>query len=58
MDWATANSWAERWDFNGIDDWRLPTVTDIGNDGCNFGFVGTDCSYNVNASISEMALLF
>lgn len=33
--------------YGGSNDWRLPTVTDIGNDGCNSSNGGTDCGYNV-----------
>ena len=39
-------------------DWRLPRVVDIGNDGCNYGYSGTDCGYNVDTSTGEMAHLF
>ncbi len=39
--------------------WRLPTVTDIGNDGCNWSFSGgTDCGYNVDTSTGELAHLW
>ncbi|GBE40799.1 hypothetical protein BMS3Bbin09_00685 [bacterium BMS3Bbin09] len=38
--------------------WRLPTVTDTGNDGCNFGYSGTDCGYNIDTSTGEMAHLW
>lgn len=32
--------------YAGSSDWRLPTVIDIGNDGCNLDFDGgTDCGY-------------
>ena len=39
-------------------DWRLPEVIDIGDDGCNFGYSGTDCGYNVDTSTGEMAHLY
>ncbi len=39
-------------------DWRLHQVIDIGNDGCNWGYSGTDCGYNVDTSTGEMAHLF
>lgn len=32
--------------YAGSDEWRLPTVTDIGNDGCNWSLGGTDCGYS------------
>lgn len=58
MVWATANSWAAGLNINGITGWRLPTVTDSGDDGCNFGYSGTDCGYNVDTSTGEMASMF
>lgn len=33
--------------YGGSDDWRLPTVTDIGKVGCYGGNNGSDCGYNV-----------
>ena len=51
MNWATAKSWAEGLSYTigsvVVDDWVLPSVLDIGNNGCDFGYVGTDCGYNV-----------
>jgi hypothetical protein len=42
-----------------ISGWGLPTMTDIGNDGCNFSYSGdTDCAYNVQTGTSEMANMF
>jgi len=41
--------------YLGFNEWRLPTVTDLGNDGCSFAYTGTDCGYNVNLATSEMA---
>ncbi len=40
------------------DDWRLPTIVDFGSDGCNYGYSGTDCGYNVDVSGSEMAHMY
>lgn len=60
--WQNQVNWSDALvvNFGGTiyDDWRLPTVTDIGNDGCNYGYSGTDCGYNVDTSTSEMAYLF
>lgn len=39
-------------------DWRLPAVIDIGGDGCNFSYIGTDCGFNVDTSTGEMAHLW
>src|SRR3972149_10605302 len=58
MNWSAANTWADNLVFATFDNWRLPTVTDIGNDGCNYGYTGTDCGFNVNTSTGEMAHLF
>ncbi|WP_081726689.1 PEP-CTERM sorting domain-containing protein [Methylophilus sp. 5] len=48
--------------YAGSDAWRLPTVTDIGNDGCNWSLGGTDCGYNAatngTAAGDEMAELY
>jgi hypothetical protein len=33
-------------------------IMDVGNDGCNFDYVGTDCGYNVDTSKSELASMF
>ena len=71
MTWDAANAWAAGLDFGaGIDNWRLPTMIDNGNDGCNYSTTGgTDCGYNVQTTTdsppypaatvySEMASLF
>ena len=68
MGWTGANIWAAGLNpyDSGITGWRLPTVTAtdgpdadlLGNDGCNFGYTGTDCGYNVNTAASEMAHMF
>jgi hypothetical protein len=58
MSWADANAWASGLNINGINGWRLPTVTDVGNDGCNFAYTGTDCGYNVNIATGEMAHMY
>lgn len=48
--------------YAGSDEWRLPTVTDIGNDGCNWSLGGTDCGYrsatNGTAAGDEFAELY
>ena len=58
MGWDAAMAWAEGLSYGGYDDWRLPTVTDNGNDGCNFSYNGTDCGYNVDTSGSELAYMW
>ncbi len=64
MGWDEAIAWAENLSYGGYDDWRLPTIIDIGNDGCNYSYNGTDCGYNVQTGsaattvYSELASLF
>lgn len=55
-DWAANLSLTDG--VNTYDNWRLPTLIDTGTLGCNNGFNGTDCGYNVNTATSEMAHLF
>jgi len=46
MNWGAANAWAASLtDFGG--GWALPSVLDIGNDGCDLAYSGTDCGWNV-----------
>ena len=60
--WDNQVAWADglsvSFGSNVYDDWRLTTVTDIGNDGCNWGYSGTDCGYNVDTSTGELAHLW
>ena len=58
LTWSQANTWADNLVVAGFVNWRLPIVVDVGNDGCNWGYTGTDCGWNVNTSTSEMAHLF
>ncbi|TXT23579.1 MAG: hypothetical protein FD134_2041 [Gallionellaceae bacterium] len=61
MNWYTAQNWIGAMNaanYLGFNDWRLPTVTDTGTPGCNFGYNGTDCGYNVNTATGEMAHLW
>jgi hypothetical protein len=61
MTWAKAGEWIAAMNtanYLGANDWRLPTVTDTGTSGCNFGYTGTDCGYNVDLSTGEMAHMF
>lgn len=44
--------------YLGASNWRMPMVVDIGNDGCNFSYHGTDCGWNVNPTTGEMAHLY
>ncbi len=48
MTWSQAMNWAALLDVYGVSGWRLPTVTDFGNDGCTMGAgAGADCGPNV-----------
>ncbi|MFC1750001.1 hypothetical protein ACFL2V_14470 [Pseudomonadota bacterium] len=53
MTWDDATDWAAGLSYEGYDDWRLPTLTDVSDDGCNYSYSGTDCGYSVDTSLSE-----
>ena len=44
--------------YAGTNQWRLPTITDTGVPGCDFGFSGSDCGYNVAVGSGELARLY
>jgi len=54
MTWNESMEWAAQLTFGGYDDWRLTKIYDMNNDGCNNGFTGTDCGYNVLTSYTEL----
>ena len=66
MVWSTALNWIGSLNSAshlGVSDWRLPFIVDIAASGCNFGYTGTDCGYNVatksGATVyTELAHLF
>jgi hypothetical protein len=58
MTWDEAMAWADSLIFGGYDDWRLPTVVDMGTPGINISRGGTDAGYNVDTSSSELAYMF
>ena len=63
MTWDDAMAWADSLVYQGFDDWRLPTMVDTGNPGCDFAGSGTDCGYDVlttdgSTVYSEMASLW
>lgn len=50
MFWFDAIGWIDHLNTTnlyGYNQWRLPDVVDVGNDGCNNSNNGTDCGYNV-----------
>ncbi|WKZ13722.1 MAG: hypothetical protein QY320_07120 [Gammaproteobacteria bacterium] len=68
MEWGTANNWIAAMNaanYLGINDWRLPAMYDIDNDGCVVdsysSYDGGDCGYNVVSTgpqASELSSLF
>jgi PEP-CTERM motif len=62
MTWDAANTWASNLVYGGHSNWRLPATVDIGNDGCNQSYAGTDCGFNPlmpsGGPYSEMAHLW
>jgi hypothetical protein len=63
MTWIAGKQWADNLVYGGFSDWRLPTMVDTGEPGCDYSFGGTECGYNVltkvgNTVFSEMAHLY
>ena len=60
MSWSQANSWAANLTVGSIDNWRLPSITDVGNDGCNYvsGGGGLDCGFKPDPTSSELAYMY
>lgn len=64
MDWSRSNAWATNLTYFDtvrnveLRGWRLPTTTDLGLSGCDYGYADTDCGYNVAANSAELAHLF
>ncbi|WP_081607966.1 Lcl domain-containing protein [Methylomonas sp. MK1] len=64
MSWQNAVAWVEDLSYTDsvrgttYSDWRLPTFHDLGAQGCDYGYSGTDCGYNVDLASSELAHLF
>ncbi len=66
MSFDDANTWANNLNYGGYDDWRLPTMLDTGNPGCDFSHSGgTDCGWNsltydekTGKVYSELAYMF
>ena len=57
MNWWGAQAYARSATYFGTTGWRLPTMVDIGGDGCNEAYIGTDCGWNVNTANAELAYL-
>jgi len=60
ISWDAANTWTTTLDVNGVTGWRLPTVTDVGNDGATYTniYQGVDYGYNIDTANGEMAYMF
>lgn len=64
MSWQNAAGWADSLSYYdsvrnvSYTDWRLPTFNDLGGVGCDYGYSGTDCGYNVSTVSSELAHLY
>lgn len=64
MSWQNAVAWVDGLTYadsvrgTTYDDWRLPTFQDLGAAGCDYGYSGTDCGFNVALTSSELAHLF
>ena len=66
MTWDDANTWASGLSSSatagGTTGWRLPTMADTGNPGCDHAYGGGDCGFNVQTTsstvFSEMASLW
>ncbi|MEQ1802479.1 MAG: DUF1566 domain-containing protein [Gammaproteobacteria bacterium] len=61
MVWTTANTWIAAMNsdgYLGVREWRLPSVVDTGSLGCDFGYAGTDCGFNVDSVSSELGHLY
>ncbi len=58
MTWDNAKAWVERLSYGGFDDWRLPTVVDMGPPGCDWSSGGTDCGQNPVPESGEMAYMY
>lgn len=57
MNWYAATAWASWLQYAGSSEWRLTSFFDIGDDGCNWGYSGTDCGFWVAPESSEFAYL-
>ncbi len=61
MTWPRAQAWIASLNSAnhlGANNWRLPNILDTGVPGCDYGFNGTDCGFNVDLSTGEMAHLY
>ena len=59
MSWNEAIGWVSTLNIGGVTGWRLPTTTDVGNDGATYSnlYEGVDYGYNITTH-SEMSNMF
>jgi hypothetical protein len=58
MTWSQAVAWAENLSYGGYNDWRLPTMIDTGQPGCDYANSGTDCGYNVQTYDADTSKVY
>lgn len=58
LTWSEALTWADQLEYAGFSNWRLPTMQDLGDSGCDYSNGSTDCGYNSDTNTSEMAHLY
>jgi PEP-CTERM motif len=60
--WDASKAWADNLVVGAYSDWRLPTMVDVGNNGCTTfstaGGANTDCGYNTDTGLSELAHMY
>lgn len=54
LTWDQAQAWVKALNVNGVTGWRLPTMVDTGEPGCDYASAGTDCGYNVQTKVGEV----
>lgn len=58
VDWVNNLNYVDSVRNTSYSDWRLPSFSDLGAPGCNYGNSSTDCGYNVAVTSSELAHLY
>jgi PEP-CTERM motif len=60
--WNASKAWADKLVVGAYSAWRLPNLVDVGNNGCttlsNAGGANTDCGFNVDTRLSELAHMY
>lgn len=58
LTWWAATAFASSAAVQNVNGWRLPNMLDMGGDGCNFGYVGTDCGWSSSTANNELAHMY